>query len=272
MFYLKHLKRISNIVLILFLFVFGCTEKKSDNKVVAKVNDSELTEEELNLFLGNKKHNNKLREEFIRNWIESEILFLEAKEQGITNSETYKAYLKTSQKELAVGLLTKKFFDDYSQNTQESELLRYYNKNKNEFKLSCDNYLISLLKFDSFYEAESFRLKVDETNWNSLAKEIVRQKKAKQIFDNELVTEYNIFPTIIKNYLDGMNNNEISIVINISNNQAYIAKFIKKYYMNDVPEFKSIKKIVETRYLGQKKELAYKSYISDLYSKYEIKK
>jgi hypothetical protein len=272
MFYLKHLNLKSKIFILLFFVLFGCSEKKNEEKVVAKVNNSVLTEEELNLFLGNKKNDNKLREEFIRNWIESEILYLEAKEKGIIDSEEYKTYLKISQKELAAGLLTKKFFDEYSENIQESELFRFYNKNRAEFKLNCDHYLISLIKFNEKVEAEKFRLKVDETNWNTLVNKRMNSNNAKLIYYNELIPDYDIFPSIIKNYLDGMNDNEISVVISTSDNAAYIVKLIKKYYKNVIPEFKDIKNIVEKKYIGQRKLEAYKNYIKDLYSKYEIKK
>ncbi|HPN36941.1 MAG TPA: peptidylprolyl isomerase [Melioribacteraceae bacterium] len=272
MFYLKHLRLINKLI-ILFIFVFcGCAEKKTENKVVAQVNDSKLTEEELELFLGNNKNKNNTREEFIRDWIETEVLYLEAKEQGITDLNEYKTYLQNSQKELAVGLLIKRNFENYTENIQESDLIRYYNKNKLDFKLSCDSYLISLIKFNNITEAENFRLKVDETNWKSVVAEKIRLKKATIIVDDKMIEEYNIFPSIIKNYIEGMNENEISVVIKVSGNEAYIAKLYKKYFANDIPEFKDIRNTVEFRYSNERKQLAYKSFLTDLYSKYEITK
>lgn len=269
MFYLKHLTKIINLFVV-FIFLSACSEKKNDNKVVAKVNNSILTEEMLNHFLGNYKYNNKLREEFIRRWIETETLYNEAKEKGITETEEYNYNVELAKKEIAKGLLIKKFFEDYKLSIQESDLIKYYNKHLDEFRINEESYLISLLNFSNINDAEKFRLVVDNYNWESLVRQYSKEKKAKIIYDKQIVLGYEIYPNIIKNYIDGMQNNEISVVIKVTDSSAYIVNLFKIYNPSDIPEFNVIKKDVLNRYTNYKKEIAFKEYLNELYSKYEI--
>ncbi len=271
MYYLKHLKKIINLFVV-FLLLNACSEKKNDNKVIAKVNNSILTEEMLNLFLGDYKYNNKLKEEFIRRWIETETLFYEAKEKGITETREYNYYIELSNKEIATGLLIKKFFDEYKLNIQESDLNKYYKKNIDEFKINEESFFISLVKFNNVTDAEKFRLIVDNYNWESIVNQYIKEKKAYLIHDKKIIIGYDLYPSIIKNYLDGMQNNEISVVITVTDGSAYLVNLYKVFKPGDIPEFNLIKKDVEKKYINYKKEIAFKAYLNELYSKYEIKK
>ena len=62
----------------------SCAEEKTDAKIVARVGSSSLTEEELNAALGSETNANKYREEFIRRWVETELLYREAVNENIT--------------------------------------------------------------------------------------------------------------------------------------------------------------------------------------------
>ena len=82
--YPKHSKNNYFVVIIAILFFASCSENKKNPKSVVKVNNSVLTEEDLDSALSDKRVSGKYREEYIQSWIETEVLFQKAEEEGIT--------------------------------------------------------------------------------------------------------------------------------------------------------------------------------------------
>ena len=99
---------------IIKLFILGFVitlltscEKKVEEKYIVKVGDSYLTEEELHALVSYGSDSSKFKEEFIRQWIEDELLFMAAKEKGIVQTQEFKSLVEKSERKTANTLLIK---------------------------------------------------------------------------------------------------------------------------------------------------------------------
>lgn len=270
MFFLKHL-RLKNSIYFVCLLLISCSDDNENRKSVAEVNSSKLYEEEINFFLNSSIDSNKNREEYIRNWIETEVLYQEAKNEGILDSLNYKLIIEQTKKELAVAILTKKIIRDFEINTKESALIENYNAYKADYRLDNDAYVISYVVFNDLQTASIFRKRLLDENWDRLVKDYKSNKAAFNYQAEKFLYKYQVQPSILTKYIQGMLPNEVSIVINANDNMFYIVKLVKKYYKYDIPDYDYIKPLIKRRLLNTQQKIKLKNYISELYSKYDVK-
>jgi len=88
-------KKKNNIIFfVIFLFFMSSCAEKEEESYIVKVGNSYLTEENISEYLNSKKNVHKFREEFIREWIEKELIYLDAVEKGILNSDEFNDIVK----------------------------------------------------------------------------------------------------------------------------------------------------------------------------------
>jgi hypothetical protein len=132
---------------IVSLFCFILLTSCSDDKVIASVDDSELTESEAMIIMEHLGYNLKDKKEwelFVNQWVEQEALRLE-----LANKEVQKATLVQMRAQAYSGELSKYYLEELAISQRidtvitEKELLAYYNKHKDEFALQ--DYLVKAL-------------------------------------------------------------------------------------------------------------------------------
>ncbi len=263
---------INNYLLILigFFILFGCESEKMEPKYVAKVNESYLTETELKEALGSFYHNNKHREEFIRQWIEKEILYLQAVEKNVVNRNDYLYIRKHSNKELAGALLMSDFYSENEVVVTTSELEDFYENNRNDFKLSGDAVILNLIIFDVRDKAIDFRSELLKKNWYQAIKLFQTDKSIKNYYTSRLLYSYQIQPVKLLRAIDKLLSNEVSIVLETEPNEFIIVQLVENLNEFDIPKFDYIKSDVEERYKMINKKLLYKDFVEQLYSKYNV--
>ncbi len=107
----KHLNKIviDVIVFSALLLILGCTEEQRKDEYIARVNDSYLTREEFASLVDTSKLNGNDKDQIIKDWIYTELLFQEAKKEGITKQENYNRISKNSSRQLAAALFLNEF-------------------------------------------------------------------------------------------------------------------------------------------------------------------
>jgi PPIC-type PPIASE domain len=267
----KHLKIISIFFFaILFLFFFDkCKKEVPNKKYVAKVNNSYLTHDELDSMY-NFSAGIQYRDEIIRNWINRELLFQEARRQGILDDKNYKRILDDSKKELAGSFLLKDFFEKEKITAEPSELEKYYNNNESEFKLSYNSYLLNLVTFNNEDKALKFRSALLEKGWDNAFSEIKNDSSIIDKKSKALIFEHEIQPVSILRVVKELYPSEISIVINNEGDEYSVVQLLEKFAKGSIPPFELIQKEVKNMYLMKKKELNIRDYIKELYSKNDI--
>ena len=95
---------------------------------------------------------------FARQWVNSELLFQEAKRLGLDNSEAVQRNLDDAKRQLTVNaLLEKEIFNDTPQSVSKEEVSIYFRNHQEEFILRDDIVYLSLAIFSEREPAAAFR-------------------------------------------------------------------------------------------------------------------
>ncbi len=142
----KYLTKQAGIVVSLFCFTLLCSCTGGD-KVLAKVDDVELTESDALVFmqhLGYDVNSKMAKEQFVKQWVEQETLRLE-----LINLDPSRSKLVEMRAQAFAGELSKYYLEEDAISKQldtvitEKELKSYYSLHKDEFELQ--DYLVKAL-------------------------------------------------------------------------------------------------------------------------------
>jgi hypothetical protein len=266
----KHLWKTNNLYLVLFtaVLITGCGEKTEKKEYVARVNDSFLTSDDLEYLSGTSYKNNFYRSEVIRNWIDEELLFQEAVNEGILETEEFNRIINNSRRELAGALLLKYVSDQYEFSYSNDDLEKFYNEFKDEFRLKDDTFILNIAEFTSEEKAIEFRISVLQNDWQ----EVIESGKFNEIpgKNNLVLKESEIYPLSLRNIIQELYPQEVSIVINSDTLSYRIFQVIEKYTEGTIPPFSIIKEVVEKRFVSLEKRKFINEYIKKLYSENDI--
>jgi hypothetical protein len=248
----------------------GCGKEQPKTEYVARVNDAYLTKKELASLIDTTMITTLHKSEVIRNWINKEILFQKAKNEGILKNDDYKRLVKNSGKELAGVLLLDSYISSVKINFEQRDLINYFDENSNDFKLADNSYLLNIIHFSNEDRAVEFRSLVLDSDWQK-AMNIFYGDSA--IINNEnevLLKEQNVSSIKVLRVVKRLHPLEISIVISEREGYYTVVQVLKKYLIGSVPSYNVIKQDVEKRYLAEKRKELLENFIKDLYSKNEI--
>lgn len=267
---LKKLSKNSLLVPFLISLIFlSCSKEEKNEKNIAKVNDAVLTEDMLNSMMNDSKNKAKLKDEIINQWIEDEVLFQEAEKEGITNEKEFQKILERSKKNLAISFLIKKYLDKNEIQIKDEELKKYYDENKNEFVLNDELYYLRIAKFENYESAIEFRKKLIETNWN-IANNYIKTKTDKYQTKEDLIYKKDLQPIQVVRIVNTMEINEISSIIDISNNEFIIINLMNKYSENTIPPFEAVKNLVKEKLTILKQKELIHNYLTELLSEHNL--
>ena len=266
---LSRLKKIS-FILIAASVLNGCGEEEPKTEYVARVNDAYLTKKELASLIDTNMVNTLHKSEVIRNWINREILFQKAKNEGILKQDDYKRLVQNSGKELAGVILLDSYIASVKINFEQRDLINYFNENSNDFKLADNSYLLNIIHFSNEDRAVEFRSLVLDSDWQK-AMNIFYGDSA--IINNEnevLLKEQDVSSIKVLRVVKRLHPLEISIVISEREGYYTVVQVLKKYLIGSIPSYNVIKKEVEKRYLAEKRKELLEKYIKELYSENDI--
>ncbi len=268
----KHFRKTSNLIPVLFvaLFISGCSKEPDRTDYVARVNNSYLTKKQLNAMadtLGDK--NNFYKSEIIRNWIDEELLYQQAVDEGILNGDEYKRIIDESKKSLAGAMLLKEVSDKYDLNYNNDDLKKFLEAHKDEFKLLQDAYAINLVEFSNESDAIRFRGTALEEGWEK-TEEPGKNFSFTKEQSHVMLREDEIYPSELKNVLGELNSQEISIIISPDSSTYIVTQLLEKYSSGTVPPFEFVKDIIESSFIASEKQKIINEYIKRLYSDNDI--
>lgn len=251
------------------LVLTGCGDESADNKIVARVKHAYLTEKEVESALSSEKNNGTFREEYIRNWVEKEILYNEALERKVENKE-FREKLDESRKQLAIAFFLDKYFGENHLPVNEKEFVEYFNKNRENYSVNSEAVIYNEIKFKDERQAILFRNRLIETDWETASEGF--DKDSIVILNNKNHFEiFNEFPSVkLAKVLNVLNKGEVSIILEEEPNVFLVAQVIAKLKKNEIPELNYVReKVMEDFEILQKKKL-FSQLINTLYSKYNV--
>ncbi len=269
----KHLKtqnRLLLLILITAVVLNSCGKESSQKEFIARVNNNYLTEKDLSAIIDSGYGKDLYKNEIIRNWIDKELLYQQAEKSGILKDKDFLKVRDESEKQLAVTFLINKLFKEEQITVEPSELKDYFNKNRNNFKLFHNAFLINLVQFDDEDKAIEFRNEAFEKGWDSSVESFKNDSNIVYTEKSNLVYEYEIQPADLVRIVRELMPGEVSIVINDSMGNYFIVQLLRKFDKDSIPPYEIIDGLVRDRYMALKKEQFMKDYVKDLYSKNDI--
>jgi len=269
---IRHLSRLNKIsfMLIAASILTGCGKEQPKTEYVARVNDAYLTKKELASLIDTTMVNTLHKSEVIRNWVNREILFQQAENEGILQKDDYQRVVKNSGKELAGVLLLDSYISSVTINFEQRDLINYFDENSNDFKLADNSYLLNIIHFSNEDRAVEFRSLVLDSDWQK-AMNIFYGESA--IISNEnkvLLKEQDVSSIKVLRVVKRLHPLEISIVISETEGYYTVVQVLEKYLIGSLPSYNVIKQDVEKRYLAERRKELLENYIKDLYSQNEI--
>jgi len=267
-----HLNKTLTKILFLFgvLIFAACSKEQKKDDFVARVNDSYLTREDFASLADTANLNSAQKEQVIKNWIYQEVLFQAADKEGITNREDYLNIVNKSSNELAAAMLIDDYVSKEKINYSDEDLIKYYESNKNYFRLNTDAYLINKVTFNNEDNAIKFRSLTLDSEWKKAVSAFVNDSSLIINTVSDLVEESNIYPVQLSRIIKDFYPEEISIVITNKPGYYSIVQLLNKLGKESVPPFELIKAKVEKRFIAKKKKALVEEYLKNLYSQNEI--
>lgn len=268
----KHLNQNSNGIIFLLSVItfFSCTEEPKKENYIARVNNSYLTREEFASLVDTTSLSRSEKDQIISDWIHRELLYLAAKEKGITDSKNYKKIISNSGKQLAAAILLNDYLTDEELEVSDDELKDYYEKNKNYFKLKTDSYLINKITFSNQDVAIKFRTLAIESDWDKAVNLFSADSNLVQSIKSEFIEENLLYPRDLARIVRDFYSKEISLVITENDGYYSVIQLVEKFNKDSIPPLEVIKQSVTERILAEKRRQLIKDYINDLYSNNEI--
>ncbi len=265
----KHSK-IKLLVLFLLLLLSDCSEEEKETKSIAQVNGAVLTEHDLNAAVEGYGKNNRFKEEYINNWIKTEILYSEAVDNGILNEKDFISIVEQSKKNLAVSLYLNKLLDENQFVPSNEELLKYYNDQADDFRLDTDAFSYNICEFGNFDKAVQFRSILLESDWNKAINAFRDDADLKYSADNQLKSDYLLQPQILLNAVNMLLPNEVSIVLQTGATNYTIVQLIEKYNKGDLPPYEAVKQKIKNQFVVLKQKEFIQNYVEKLVEVHNI--
>ncbi len=269
----KHIKINHKLLIaIVFFILVSCEKNDIKNEVViAQVGNSKLNEKELDSFLSDNMDVTKYKKEFVKNWIETEVLNQVAVEQNLLNQDNYYKILSNTKKELAAVIAIREFLKKKKINFSNEELLSFFKKTKNDYKNSSKIYVVNIISFNNEAKAINFRNKGIQIGWDKAVNLFKNDSSVIEIGINKVYQDFHIQSKVLSRILKGQYLNEISPVIKTELNNFVVVQQIDKIDKNSIPKFKYLKDKVRERYLMLKQKELVRFFIDSLITEKKVK-
>lgn len=260
-----------NLFIIICLLAFvGCSSEKKSSEHIVKVGDSVLTEETLDKSLGEFQNQAKLREEFINDWIEKEVFFQEARNNGILDSEEFNRIIEKSKKELAAALLIRNYLDENKYEPTVDELKNFYERFKQDFTFVEDSYKINRAYFNNIDAAIRFRKLLIESDWK---KTLISFKGDESLIkeESDILIPAHKFETITQyKAVSNLLPSEVSIVLQEEPSKFAVVQLIEKFDKGSLPVYEMITDVVKERFMIFKNKELVRNYLNKLIEEHNI--
>ncbi len=267
-----HLKPIRNSVLF-FIGIFlllSCGEKKKPEKIIARVGDAVLTQSQLEKALDSERYKRKFKEEFVRQWIETELLYKKALDEKIISDSLFNEILTESKKELAAAFLISKILDDKKIELSNNEIRDFYKNNLSEFLAPFDGYVVNIAKFNSQNDAILFRKEVLANKWEEAEKKFKNKVSLVGLENNSLLYKYQIQPARLLRVVEKLLPGVVSIIIQTEPGIYSVVQMIDTIKKNKpIPSEYILDEIRERLRIYKTKQI-YNRFIKDLYEEYSV--
>ncbi|MHC1739196.1 MAG: peptidyl-prolyl cis-trans isomerase [Ignavibacteriaceae bacterium] len=255
------------ILFISLVVISGCGGDNEDKSYRARVENSILTDEEIKNSVADDSLS---RNTFIKNWIHSELFYLEALDNDVQNDPELKKLIEKSKKELINSFWIRKFLQDNKIVPSESELRAFYKEQSDLFTLNDDAFIVDIITFPQSEKGWEFRDAVLDGDWKSGVDKMVKDSALTREFSSQLIYSHDVTKGALLRVIQSLSPGEVSPVIPDDARGFTVVRLVQDYPKGSIPDFELITKDVERAFIEWKLKDRLDEYTGSLYSKYDI--
>ena len=261
------------------LFLFSCENNRGNDDLLVQVFDAVLTKNELGEQLNDdltKEDSTRLAQGIIETWVKNKMLVAQA-ERNLTDSlKDFTKELEQEKNNLLIYAYQNEFIkQNLDTHISKSEILEYYNSNKNSFILS--DYILRY----NFLKIASSAENIDKYKIKKLLSSPLTEINHLKIFSSEIGATFHFSSDstkwwYLREFLD-------VVPVEVYNNESFLKNqkfidfesenfkyfvYISEYKLKDEPApLNVVKEKIKTLILNRRKQSALKKLKNDLYQK-----
>lgn len=263
---------LTNLILfpVILFTLSGCGKEDSETGYIARVNDARLTASELSAVIDTSAVGKSGREEYIRSWVDQELIFQRAEKSGITGEKEFSLKLGQAKRQMAVSMYLERYYLDSYQEPEEEDLALFYSSMKEAFRLNSNAFLFNRATLSNEDGAVMFRERLFNDSWERVVKTF--PKPASILASQVDVFEYDFETSDFQSrkFLENFSPGEISMIFSVRPGEYTILQLKEKYRRNDVPPLGVITSLVKEMYKDAQKKILLKKLMDELYASGEI--
>ena len=262
-------------IFVLAIIGSGCRPREPKSGYIARVGDSYLTWEEMQTDNDSTPASSDARiRQGVARWVNNELLYQEARRQGLENSEMVQLRLRDVRKELSIeAFLQKEIYGDTVQIAEDS-IRGYYAGHPQEFILREDLVQVNLVAFSDRAKANSFRSKiVGGSRWDAVltaAQNDTSVQKSMTMFTSARYhTQQTLFPPELWRVAMNLPPGEISFPVRTQGSFVLI-QTLARYRQGTNTPLDFARSEIRQRLIIERRRQRYSDLIARLRSRYEV--
>jgi peptidyl-prolyl cis-trans isomerase C len=204
-------------------------------------------------------------------WVNMELLYQEAKRQGLDNDEQVLQSLEEAKKQLAINaLLEKEVFTDAPSAIPYDAVTRYFRSHLAEFTLTSDVVWISFAVFTERSPAEAFRSSaLKDKGWRQSLDGVKGSPAFITKSDSVFYTSASLYPTELWKVSLALGDGEVSFPVKTSAGYFVILS-LGNFTKGDEPPLQYIEDNIRNRLLMEQRQERYAEYLESLRRRHTV--
>ncbi len=259
---------------LLLLVAAGCTQTDVPGTVIARVNESVLTMEQVraNSDPARTLTQNEVRQ-YANRWVVNELLFQEARARGYDESEQLLAKVREAQKQLTIAdLLEREVYSLAESSIQPSEIATYYQAHAAEFVLQEDVARLSVAIFAELEPANRFRSSaLGESGWEAgIAAAAADQSNGLISYaDSTFYTASSLYPPELWKVANALGMLEVSFPVKTSVGFV-VMRSLGQFKVGGAAPISFVEPQIRSRLAMERRQERYQQYIQSLRAKHAV--
>jgi hypothetical protein len=257
------------------LLLGGCSKPVGKRAVVAKVDNAELTEADLNVIRSSGADPLMPPREYINDWVVTELLYLEASHRGFADSDELKQQLEAVRKRLAVAaLLEKEVYSGDSSSVTDDAIAERFRASADDFALREDVVNASYATFDNRDVANVFRSEVLRgLQWHDAVWQVesdtARRSHLLRTADHQYFTRATLYPEELWKLARTLGTEEVSFVIKTAGGYS-VLKLHGLKRQGEIPDLDYVRNDIRDRLLIEQRRARYERLIATLRARHAV--
>ena len=254
----------------------ACTRQPEQTQELARVDDQTLTSEAIHRQIDTSTGISEMQMRmFTRQWVSSELLYQEAKRQGLDHSDAVLKNVEDARRQLTINaLLEKDVFTDTPQSISKDEVAIYFRNHLEEFALRDDIVQISLAVFAEREPAASFReTALQGGGWNAAvaASQGTTGETAVLITktDSAFYTQATLFPAKLWKVSSALGTSEVSFPVKTSAGY-FVILLLGSYQRGATPPMEYVESAIRGRLAMQHRQEHFTEYLENIRKKHNV--